>query len=34
VSCIVHRNFTVEEALRHIETVRGTNMDKLTSVLE
>jgi hypothetical protein len=34
VSCIVHRNFTVEEALRHIETVRGRNMDKLTSVLE
>jgi DhnA family fructose-bisphosphate aldolase class Ia len=33
VSGIVHRNFTVEQALSHIESVRGRNMDKLTSVL-
>ena len=33
VSGIVHRSFTVEQALDHIRTVRGRNMDKLTSVL-
>lgn len=33
VSGIVHRNFTVEQALGHIKTVRGRDMDKLTSVL-
>lgn len=32
VSTIVHRNFTVEEALNHIEGIRGRNMDRLTSV--
>jgi len=29
---IVHHNFTVEQALSHINTVRGRNMDKLSSV--
>ena len=33
VSGIVHRNFTVEQALGHIRTARGRKMDKLTSVL-
>ena len=33
VSGIVHRNFTVEQALNHIGNVRGRNMDKLTSIL-
>ncbi len=33
VSKIVHQNFTVEEALNHIKSVRGRNMHKLTSVL-
>ena len=32
ISGIVHRNFAVEEALRHIEGVRGMNMNRLTSV--
>jgi len=33
VAGIVHRGFTAEQALDHIRTVRGKNMDKLTSVL-
>jgi len=33
VSKIVHHNFTVEQALNHIKSVRGRNMQKLTSVL-
>ena len=33
VSKIVHQNFTVEQALNHIKSVRGRNMHKLTSVL-
>jgi hypothetical protein len=33
VAGIVHRNFTVEQALGHVGAVRGRNMDKLTSVL-
>jgi DhnA family fructose-bisphosphate aldolase class Ia len=33
VSSIVHRNFTVDQALINIRNARGKNMDKLTSVL-
>jgi hypothetical protein len=33
VSRIVHRSFTVEQALAHIRETRGLDMDKLTSVL-
>jgi DhnA family fructose-bisphosphate aldolase class Ia len=33
VSGIVHRNLTVEQSLNHIDSVRGRNTDKLTSVL-
>lgn len=33
VSKIVHQNFTVDQALDHIKSVRGRNMEKLTSVI-
>ncbi len=33
VSKIVHQNFTVEQALNHMTSVRGRNMQRLTSVL-
>ncbi len=33
VSKIVHQNFTVEQALSHIKSVRGQNMGNLTSVI-
>jgi DhnA family fructose-bisphosphate aldolase class Ia len=33
VSKIVHENFTVERALNHIKSVRGHNMQKMTSVI-
>lgn len=33
VSKIVHQNFTVEQAVNHMTSVRGRNMQRLTSVL-
>jgi hypothetical protein len=33
VSKIVHQNFTAEKALDHMKSVRGRNMDKLSSVI-